>query len=180
MGEDVSRNAMLAAVRGAVARWNAATPDAFPWPTASRQRSASIDQFVAAAESVQASVSVVSDFAEARMRVAAIVAEQGADQVGITGAAYGVADTGTIVVCSGPEGGRVESLLPPVHIALLRASDLVGGLPELLAALTRDGRFETCSAVTLITGPSRTADIELTLTIGVHGPKQLFVVVVDS
>jgi L-lactate dehydrogenase complex protein LldG len=100
--------------------------------------------------------------------------------VGITAAAYGMADTGTLVVCSGPTGGRVESLLPPVHIALLPASRLVAGLPEVLAALGRDRQFDRSSAVTFITGPSRTADIELTLTIGVHGPKQLFIVLVND
>jgi L-lactate dehydrogenase complex protein LldF len=112
----------------------------------------------------------------------AIPADQGlaaakSASVGITAAAYGMADTGTVVVCSGPAGGRVESLLPPLHIALLRADDLLPGLAELLPALAADCRFERSSAVTFITGPSRTADIELTLTIGVHGPKQLFVIV---
>jgi L-lactate dehydrogenase complex protein LldG len=101
-------------------------------------------------------------------------------QVGITATVYGLADTGTVVVCSGRAGGRIESLLPAVHIALLRASDLVAGLPELFAALVRERRFEQTSAVTLVTGPSRTADIELTLTIGVHGPKHLFIVIVND
>ncbi len=100
--------------------------------------------------------------------------------VGITAAAYGMAETGTLVVCSGPTGGRIESLLPAVHIALLRASRIVAGLPEVLDALAREGQFDRSSAVTFITGPSRTADIELTLTIGVHGPKQLFIVLVND
>jgi L-lactate dehydrogenase complex protein LldG len=100
--------------------------------------------------------------------------------VGITAAACGVSETGTVVVCSGPAGGRIESLLPPVHIALLAASRLVAGLPEVFALLEREGWFERSSAVTFITGPSRTADIELTLTIGVHGPKQLVVILVND
>ena len=100
--------------------------------------------------------------------------------VGVTAVAYGIADTGTLVVCSGPAGGRIESLLPPVHIALLPKSRIVAGLPDVLAALEGDRQFDRSSAVTFITGPSRTADIELTLTIGVHGPKQLYVVLVDD
>lgn len=100
--------------------------------------------------------------------------------VGITAADCGVADTGTVVVCSGPAGGRIESLVPPVHIALLQASRLVAGLPEVFALLESEGRFERSSAVTFITGPSRTADIELVLTVGVHGPKQLFVILVND
>lgn len=99
--------------------------------------------------------------------------------VGITAAVYGIAETGTIVVCSSDGGGRIESLLPPVHVALLRASALLPGLPEVFAALDQEQQFGRSSAVTFITGPSRTADIELTLTLGVHGPKQLFIVLVN-
>ncbi len=98
--------------------------------------------------------------------------------VGITAAVCGIAETGTIVVCSAEGGGRIESLLPPVHIALLPAGALVPGLPEAFAALRGAGQFGRSSAVTFITGPSRTADIELTLTLGVHGPRQLYVVLV--
>jgi L-lactate dehydrogenase complex protein LldG len=100
--------------------------------------------------------------------------------VGVTAVAYGIADTGTLVVCSGPAAGRIESLLPPVHIALLPLSRVVASVPDVLAALERDRQFDRSSAVTFITGPSRTADIELTLTIGVHGPKQLYVILVND
>ncbi len=100
--------------------------------------------------------------------------------VGITAADCAIADTGTVVVASGADGGRVESLVPPVHIALLTVSRLLPRLRDALEWLARSDAFERCSAVTFITGPSRTADIELTLTIGVHGPKQLFVVLVND
>ncbi len=96
---------------------------------------------------------------------------------GITAAQYGIAESGTLVVCSSPAGGRAASLLPAVHIALVSAAALVPALPQLLSALVRDGRLAGSSAVTLITGPSRTADVEMTLTIGVHGPRQLFTIV---
>jgi L-lactate dehydrogenase complex protein LldG len=97
----------------------------------------------------------------------------GAD-VGLTAAQWGVAETGTLVLDSASERHRLASLLPPVHIALLRASHVLDNLGELLKTLRRP----LSPAVTFITGPSRTADIELQLVIGVHGPRELHVVVV--
>jgi L-lactate dehydrogenase complex protein LldG len=96
---------------------------------------------------------------------------------GITTADAAIADTGTLVVFTSPEQHRLDSLVPPVHIALLRERDLVRGLADLFPALLAEGRFSQHAAITFITGPSRTADIELTLTIGVHGPRKVYVVV---
>ena len=67
--------------------------------------------------------------------------------------------------------------MPPVHIALLDGSQIVGTLGEALALLRKSEQVSPI--VTLVTGPSRTADIELTLAIGVHGPQELFVVIND-
>ncbi len=103
-----------------------------------------------------------------------------AADAGITIAAFGLAETGTLVACASPGDHRLDSLLPPVNIALLPGSGLVSGLPDLFARLAADRAFDRHSAITLITGPSRTADIELTLTIGVHGPKKLFVILVTD
>ena len=95
---------------------------------------------------------------------------------GITGALAGLADTGSLVVSSGPTRSRLASLLPPTHIALLRVADLYPSLPDLFAA--QPGIAQAGSNVVIITGPSRTADIELTPVFGVHGPKSLQVVLV--
>jgi len=95
--------------------------------------------------------------------------------VGITTAQAGIAETGTLVLESAHERHRLVSLVPPVHIAILDASRIVETLAEALTLLRRDD--EISPAVTFITGPSRTADIELTLAIGVHGPKDLYVIV---
>ena len=65
--------------------------------------------------------------------------------------------------------------MPPVHIAIINASQIVETLGEALAMLRREQKVSPI--VTLVTGPSRTADIELTLAIGVHGPQELFVIV---
>jgi len=96
--------------------------------------------------------------------------------VGITGAEFGVAETGTLVVRSGG-GRRTASLLPPVHVAVLPEDRL---LPDLDALFEQLSGSPLPSAVTLITGPSRTADIEQTLTPGVHGPGKVYIVLVED
>ncbi len=96
--------------------------------------------------------------------------------VGITGADYGLADTGTLVLLSSPREARMISLLPPVYIAIVERACLLTGLDELLTVLPRPA--EQTSSMVLITGPSRTADIEQILVRGVHGPGEIHVVVV--
>jgi L-lactate dehydrogenase complex protein LldG len=95
-------------------------------------------------------------------------------EIGITSAQFGIAETGTLVIESDKEFNRLTSLVPPVHICLLEASKLRNNLGEVLAELGRD----LSKSVTFITGQSRTSDIELTLALGVHGPKELFVFIV--
>ena len=99
-------------------------------------------------------------------------------EVGVSNAQAGIAETGTLVLDSACERHRLVSLVPPVHIAIVNASSIVETLGEALALLRKDK--EISPAVTFITGPSRTADIELTLAIGVHGPQQLYVIVDQS
>ena len=97
-------------------------------------------------------------------------------QVGLTGAIAGIAESGTFAVVSGSGRSRLASLLPPVHIAVLRAERLYPSLDAFFAAhpdVADDG-----SNLVLITGPSRTADIEMTLTRGVHGPGEVHIVLV--
>lgn len=98
--------------------------------------------------------------------------------VGITTAQAGIAETGTLVLDSSLEQNRLISLVPPVHIAILDASQIYLTLAETLAAL-QSGE-EVNPAITFITGPSRTADIELTLAIGVHGPQELYVIINEA
>jgi len=95
---------------------------------------------------------------------------------GVTGALAGLADTGSLVLTSGPTRPRLASLLPPTHIALLPIADLYPSLPDFFAA--QPGVVRAGSNVVIITGPSRTADIELTPVLGVHGPKSLHVVLI--
>jgi L-lactate dehydrogenase complex protein LldF len=95
-------------------------------------------------------------------------------RAGVTHAVCGLADTGSILVVDGEGQPLLASLLPAVHIAVLRKSDL---LPSLADALALPIVAQARSAV-VITGPSRTADIEMSLTIGMHGPGELHVLLV--
>jgi len=97
-------------------------------------------------------------------------------RVGITGADYALADTGSLVLFSSFEEARVISLLPPVHLAFVSRGRLLTGLDELLTLLPHPS--ERSSSMIIITGPSRTADIEQILVRGVHGPGEIHVVVV--
>ena len=99
-------------------------------------------------------------------------------EVGISTAQAGIAETGTLVLDSARERHRLVSLVPPVHIAIIDASSIVETLGEALTLLQKDK--EISPVITFITGPSRTADIELTMAIGVHGPRELYVIVNGS
>jgi L-lactate dehydrogenase complex protein LldG len=94
------------------------------------------------------------------------------DDVGFSRAIYGLADTGSVVLAASAEEPRARSLLPWVHVTELRESDILAGLAELFEATGPD----LPSALAIVTGPSRSADIEQTLTIGVHGPGIVHVV----
>jgi L-lactate dehydrogenase complex protein LldG len=96
--------------------------------------------------------------------------------VGITSAQWAIAETGTLVLESRSERHRLTSLVPPVHICVLKASSIRQSLGEILELVHED----LSSVVTFVTGASRTSDIELTLAIGVHGPKELHVIIVSD
>jgi len=96
--------------------------------------------------------------------------------VGITSADYALADTGTLVMLASPQEARLISLLPPAHIAVVPRARILSGLDELFTVLPNPAA--QTSSMVLITGPSRTADIEQILVRGVHGPGQITVVVV--
>ncbi len=100
--------------------------------------------------------------------------------VGITGAQWGIAETGTLVLTSVDEQHRLASLLPAVHIAVLPRSRLLGTLGEAFALLQTKAGAPCARTITFVTGPSRTADIELTLVVGVHGPKSIHVLLLES
>ena len=96
--------------------------------------------------------------------------------VGITTAQAAIAETGTLVLDAARERHRLISLVPPVHIAIVDAAKIYQTLGETLSVLHKS-RDDVSATITFITGPSRTADIELTLAIGVHGPQELHVII---
>jgi L-lactate dehydrogenase complex protein LldG len=102
--------------------------------------------------------------------------------LGITGADYAVAETGSVVILPRKGLSRLVSVVPPVHLALVRPQDVVETLDDLF--LLRRLEFhrnggDMGSYLNFITGPSRTADIEQTLVVGVHGPKEVHLVLLE-
>ncbi len=97
---------------------------------------------------------------------------------GITSADYALSATGTLIMLASPREARLISLLPPLHIAVIPASAILTSLDELFTLLPEPA--EQTSSMVMITGPSRTADIEQILVRGVHGPGEVRVIIVDS
>lgn len=104
-------------------------------------------------------------------------AEPAFADAGITGAERGIASTGTLLLTYGAGRGRGVGLLPDIHIAVLAADRIVGDLPTALQ-LAYAGGGTPPSAITLVTGPSASSDIEKIRVTGVHGPRRMGVVVV--
>ena len=110
----------------------------------------------------------------------AFVQRAASADIGVSGVDHAIADTGTLVLLARTGQARSVSLLPPLHVAIVRTGQILSSLDDLFPVLRYEGNGELASAVTFITGPSRTADIELTLVVGVHGPQELHVVLLDS
>ena len=103
----------------------------------------------------------------------------GHDAVGLSHAEGGVAETGTLVLLSGPDNPTTINFLPDTHIVLLRAADIVGDYETVWRRLRETlGPGIMPRLVNMITGPSRSADIEQTLLLGAHGPRALHIIVV--
>ena len=111
------------------------------------------------------------------MRQAAVDA-----QLGITGVDYAIAETGSVVLLPSPRVSRLTSLLPPVHLAIVRPRDVLGTLDDLFLLRRLDfyERGVMAPYLNFITGPSRTADIEQQIVIGVHGPGEVHMLIWDD
>jgi L-lactate dehydrogenase complex protein LldG len=99
--------------------------------------------------------------------------------IGISSATLAVAETGSLALASGPRSERVASLLPPVHVAIVAADQIVPDLFDLFAVMQKSAAAMP-SNYTLVTGPSKTGDLELKLTTGVHGPGAWHVIAVGA
>ena len=103
--------------------------------------------------------------------------------IGITGADFAIAETGSVALVARRGVGRLVSLAPPVHVALVRPQDVVEDLEDiflLARAAYHEGSGEFGRYMNFITGPSRTADIEQTIVIGVHGPREVHMVLLEG
>jgi L-lactate dehydrogenase complex protein LldG len=105
----------------------------------------------------------------------------GGDEVSLTPAFAAIAETGTLVLTSGAERPTTLNFLPETHIVVLKAGQVVGAMEEVWAELRRRyGPGQMPRTVNLITGPSRSADIEQTLQMGAHGPRRLHIILIDG
>ena len=98
------------------------------------------------------------------------------EDVGVSTALFGLADNGSVVLAAAPDEPRAASLLPWTHVTRLREDQILPGLAELFEAV----RAELPSALAIVTGPSRSADIEQKLAVGVHGPGEVHVVLLSD
>src|SRR5262249_61149911 len=108
-------------------------------------------------------------------------ASDGNDLAAVSHAFAAVAETGTVVLTSGADNPTTLNFLPDVHIVVVSASDVASDFETVMARLrSRFGAGVMPRAVNMITGPSRSADIEQTLILGAHGPRKLHVIVVGE
>ncbi|MEW6457146.1 MAG: LUD domain-containing protein [Acidobacteriota bacterium] len=119
------------------------------------------------------------DFAKKELRKYFLEAD-----MGISGANIGIAETGTVVIVSNEGNARLVTSLPPIHIVLISIEKIVSSIEEaakILKVLTKTATGQKITSyVSFITGPSRTADIEKEITIGVHGPEEVHVILIDN
>jgi L-lactate dehydrogenase complex protein LldG len=101
-------------------------------------------------------------------------------RLSVTGAEFLIAESGTIVVIAGTQASRQISLLPEIHVVLATPQQIYPNLAEAFQVIQKNGRSHPASAITLITGPSRTADIEKVLIKGVHGPTRIVTMMLES
>lgn len=103
------------------------------------------------------------------------------DEVSLTPAFAGIAETGTLCMASGPDRPSTLNFLPENHVVVIRASEITGTLEDSWARLRKKfGAGNLPRTVNFISGPSRTADIEQTLIMGAHGPRRLHILIVDD
>ena len=120
----------------------------------------------------------VLDWAAAGLQVAGRAAN-GNDPIGITGCFCAIAETGTLMLLSGPDSPATVSLLPETHIAIVKTARLVRTMEDAFA-LMRAEHGPVPRAINFISGPSRTGDIEQTIVLGAHGPCRVHLVLVGG
>ena len=139
-----------------------------------------VEKFIERAKAVAARVSRVADEAAAARLIADERARLGAEHVGVARAVRGIAETGTCVVVTDDEETRLATMLPETSLLILRTADIVPTLPDMAPFLRERQADGKISYTSFITGPSRTADIERVSAIGVHGPLDVHIILVEG
>jgi len=107
-------------------------------------------------------------------------ASDGGDLAGVSHALAGIAETGTLALLSGQDNPTTINFLPEHHIVVVNAADVTGDMEGVWSMLrAHSGKGEMPRAVNLVTGPSRSGDIEQTILLGAHGPRALHIIIVD-
>lgn len=138
------------------------------------------EKFMARAKAVAARVSVARGEEAVQSLVDADKAKFGTDNVGVVHASKGIAETGTCVVETDGEDIRLATMLPETSVIVLNVSDIVPALPDIAPYLRERQKDGNISYTSLITGPSRTADIERIGATGVHGPLDVHIILQED
>jgi L-lactate dehydrogenase complex protein LldG len=120
------------------------------------------------------------DWASQPLLSTSVGGTDGSHPISVTGAFAGIAETGTLALTSGAPSPTLLNFLPETHIVVVDAKDLAGSYEELWARLKAQYGAEMPRTLNLITGPSRSGDIEQTILMGAHGPKRLHIILVDE
>ncbi len=134
-----------------------------------------LDGFLAERAVAKSSHDALAGLSPAEQRERILAAD-----IGITSVTYAIAETGSLVMMSQPGRERLASLLPPVHVAIVERGQILPDLFDVFTGLQGAGYENMPSNLAFITGPSKTGDIEFTLTTGVHGPGKWHVIVVRA
>jgi L-lactate dehydrogenase complex protein LldG len=102
----------------------------------------------------------------------------GSETVGVGRAQAGIAETGTLMICSGPRSPSTINFLPETEVVVLPADAVVGAMEDALAQVRKSGTMPR--TINFVTGPSRTGDIEQRIEMGAHGPRRLHIVIIDD
>jgi L-lactate dehydrogenase complex protein LldG len=163
-----------------VVRWQSALLEELEVDEALDQQGILVHTTVLPPETVAGETISTAAMTTRRQELRALLAQAA---LGLSGVDYVIAETGTLVLMARAGQMRGVSLLPPVHVAVAQTSQVIATLADYLLlaqAAGADPQQYLTSCVSFVTGPSRTGDIELKLTVGVHGPGELHLVLLDE
>lgn len=163
-----------------VVRWQSDLLDTLEVDAALQQQGVTVHATTLPAEIPPGETASAAAMATRRQEIRDVLARA---DLGLSGVDYVIAETGTLVLTAQAGQMRGVSLLPPVHVAVARTSQVIATLADYLLCVQQaspDVQQALSSCVSFVTGPSRTGDIELQLTVGVHGPGELHLVLLDE